>query len=74
MTFVLGIIGFAIGLILMWAFSMVEIANNRQLTDLQKVVGILGIFFFPFIGTAVYYLIAKPRLETRRLATVNELV
>ena len=66
---VIAIIGLVIGMILTWVFGMVEVARSNQLTDLQKVAGILGIFFFPFIGTVVYYLIAKPRLERKRIAT-----
>lgn len=64
---VLSFIGLAFGLVFVWLFAILEVANHHHLKSMEKVAGILGMFFFPVVGTIVYYYIVKPRINRRLL-------
>ncbi|MFK7936846.1 MAG: hypothetical protein AB8G22_25255 [Saprospiraceae bacterium] len=72
--FVLIAIGIGIALFLTWLFGIIAVAQSDHLSNKGKLAGVLGMFFFPVIGTAVYYFIFKPKWEMRRIESDNYIV
>jgi len=42
-----------------WLYALIEIISDEFKSDTDKVLWFLLVFFLPFVGTIVYYMIGK---------------
>lgn len=59
--------GALIGLLVFafWVWMLVDAITNRGVTDTEKILFVLLVFFLPFIGSLIYFFVGRPK---RRLA------
>jgi hypothetical protein len=59
--------GALIGLLVFafWVWMLVDAITNRGVTDTEKILFVLLVFFLPFIGSLIYFFVGWPK---RRLA------
>ena len=57
---------FALGLFLMafWIWMLASAIQNKGLSDGEKTGWVLGIVFFHFLGSLLYFCIGRPRRKT----------
>jgi hypothetical protein len=55
-------------LAIFWIWMLVSAIQNKGLTDGEKTGWVLGIVFFHFLGSLLYFFIGRPRRRTPRLA------
>jgi preprotein translocase subunit YajC len=55
-------------LMFFWIWMLVSAVQNRGLTDGEKTGWVLGIVFFHFIGSLLYFFIGRPKRKMARLA------
>ena len=56
-------------LVVFWIWMLVSAVQNRGLSDGEKTGWVLGIVFFHFIGSLLYFFIGRPKRKMPRLAT-----
>jgi hypothetical protein len=49
-----------------WIWMLVHAITNNGLTDIQKLIWVIVIFFTHFIGAVIYFFVGRPK---RRLAS-----
>ena len=52
---------FGVFLMVFWIWSLVNAIQNKGLTDGEKIGWVLAIVFFHFIGSVLYFFIARPK-------------
>ncbi|GCE45785.1 phospholipase D-like protein [Thermosporothrix hazakensis] len=50
-----------IALVVFWVWMLVDCLSNRGITDTMKVVWVVLMIFFPFLGSLLYMLIDRPK-------------
>ncbi len=70
MLAILGIFGLAFSIVLFplillatvfWIWMLFHAILNRGLTNTEKVIWVLVVFFFHFLGALLYFLIGRPK-------------
>ena len=58
-----GLISIVIGIALFafWLWMLIHAIQNKGLSDGERVVWVLVIIFLPFIGSIIYFFVARPR-------------
>ncbi len=51
-------------LLVFWIWMLVSAIQNKGLTDGEKTGWVLGIVFFHFLGSLLYFFIGRPRRRT----------
>jgi hypothetical protein len=53
----------AIGLLALaiWVWTLLDIIKNERLNSTDKLIWILVVFFFPFLGSLIYLAIGRKR-------------
>jgi hypothetical protein len=46
-----------------WIWMLVDCVTNTSLTDTEKILWFLLIFFLHFVGALIYYLVGKKRID-----------
>ena len=66
----LGIIGLALKLLLaplcllvfvFWIWMLVDAILNKGLSDVEKILWVLVVFFLHFVGALIYFLFGRPK-------------
>ncbi len=52
---------FGVFLMVFWIWSLVNVIQNKGLTDGEKTGWVLAIVFFHFIGSILYFFIGRPK-------------
>jgi hypothetical protein len=55
-------------LLVFWIWMLVSAIQNKGLTDGEKTGWVLGIIFFHFLGSLLYFFIGRPRRRTPQAA------
>ncbi|RMG88382.1 MAG: hypothetical protein D6714_00755 [Bacteroidetes bacterium] len=48
-----------------WLKSLIHAANNETLSGIEKIIWVLGIIFFPFLGMFLYWITQKAKLPSQ---------
>jgi hypothetical protein len=53
----------AIGLLVLaiWVWTLLDIVKNERLNSTEKLIWILVVFFFPFLGSLIYLAVGRKR-------------
>ena len=46
-----------------WLYAIIEIITNEYKNDTDKLLWFLLVFFFPFVGTFVYFSIGRKKIS-----------
>lgn len=65
------IIFFCVWIVIFWLISLIHCVSNKQLSDTNRVVGILLIVFLGILGSIAYIVLPRLELNNRRRSTVN---
>lgn len=59
------LVGIFVGLLLFafWIWMLVDAITNKGLSDTEKILFVLLIFFLPFIGGLIYLLVGRPKRQ-----------
>ena len=61
--FVLSLIALGIAIFVSWLYAIIEIMTDEFKNDTDKILWFLLVFFFPFVGTIVYFSIGRNRIS-----------
>ena len=62
-TGAIGLLGLLFGLLctVFWIWMLIHAILNKGLSDVEKIVWVLVVFFFPFVGAILYFFIGRPK-------------
>ena len=61
--FVLSLIALGIAIFVSWLYAIIEIMTDEFKNDTDKILWFLLVFFFPFVGTIIYFAIGRNRIS-----------
>jgi hypothetical protein len=64
--FLLGLLGISLLIFAFWLWMLVDAITNKGLSDTEKILFVVLVFFLPFIGSLIYLFVGRPK---RKLAT-----
>ena len=44
-----------------WVWMLVDAITNKGLSDTEKILFVLLVFFLPFIGSLIYFFVGRPK-------------
>ena len=44
-----------------WLWMLIHAITNKSLSDGEKIIWVLVIIFLPFIGSVIYFFVARPK-------------
>jgi len=53
----------ALGALGLWIFALVEIIRSEFKSDTDKIIWFLIVFFFPFVGSIIYFFAERNKLN-----------
>jgi hypothetical protein len=58
-----GLIGLLLGLLIFifWLWMLVDAIGNNRLSSSERVLWVLVVFFLPFVGSLIYYLVGRKK-------------
>jgi len=63
MWFVVLLIALGAAIFGSWLYAIIEIISDEYKNDTDKLVWFLLVFFFPFVGTIVYFSIGRNKIS-----------
>lgn len=61
--FILLLITLGVAIFGSWLYAIIEIISDDYKNDTDKLLWFLLVFFFPFVGTIVYFLIGRNKIS-----------
>ncbi len=61
LVFLIFIWGLAALAFVFWIWMLVHAITNKGLTDVEKIVWVLVVFFLHFLGALIYFFIGRPK-------------
>ena len=60
---VLLLISVGIAIFASWLYAIIEIITDEYKNDTDKILWFLLVFFFPFVGTILYFFIGRKKMS-----------
>ena len=61
LIFIVFLWGFAALAFVFWIWMLVHAITNKGLTDVEKIIWVLVVFFLHFLGALIYFFVGRPK-------------